>query len=219
MFKNFSDREISRSRPAPRVSSNIVLESPEMTTSASALSADAEADRTTRVRNPSVFTAARTVRSAADASFTPAVAEQDEDTITVAQTTEPSVANQYRLSVDELPPVPRHHRQSPRVSLKARRPNKKRAAVLADRIAKAEAKARKKTTKQTDYFCITCNISCNSSKTLDDHVNSRRHRNALQNQNSNLFCNVCKRTFMCHQDLAAHNISAAHLKELQKTSQ
>lgn len=111
-----------------------------------------------------------------------------------------------------MPPIP-HRPPHTLTTRKAICLNEKRTTMVSDRIAKAASTAKKKVTKQADRFCKICAVSGSCSKTFYDNINSKRHENGLYNKNTNFFYTLCKRTFMCYQDLAAHRTSAAHLKE------
>lgn len=65
--------------------------------------------------------------------------------------TQSSSTSEYPATIEELPPILQHP-PSPSATPKAIRLNKKRAAVAADRIAKAKAKPKKMVTKQADLL-------------------------------------------------------------------
>lgn len=92
--------------------------------------------------------------------------------------------SRYPATIDKLPSISRCL-QSPPVTQKTIRLSKKRAAIAVDPIPKANTKAKKKVTRLSDRYCKGCKLSCDSSKTLYDLNNSKRHKNALQNGNTN----------------------------------
>lgn len=95
---------------------------------------------------------------------------------------------------------------------KLQRLNKKKAKVLADRVAKAEAKKKKKISSRKNRYCKWCKLSCNSDKTFYDHNNSTKHKRTVENIRTDLNCDICKREFRCAADLASHNLNAKHIK-------
>lgn len=103
------------------------------------------------------------------------------------------------------PPAPRVHRLSA-----------KKAAVLADRVAKQELKKRRKIPPRNKRFCKLCHVSCNGSKTFYDHLNSKSHRLQVANKECPPRCVPCSRTFESHIHLERHKNSAGHLKVVTK---
>lgn len=100
--------------------------------------------------------------------------------------------------------------------IKQSRKNRRKASILADRIAKAEAKAQRKKTQvpPEERFCNVCKVGCNSMIVFKNHIDSKKHNNAVRNAMSSLYCSVCDRRFQCVQHLEAHNNSVAHRKKV-----
>lgn len=129
---------------------------------------------------------------------------EDLHTVTVASVT----ATDSSIEVIELSTRPIQPQARPKI----RRLNKKKAAVLADRVAKAESKQKEKLFSQKKRFCRWCNISCNFNKVFYNHNQSRKHLRAVQNQTTDLNCSTCNREFRTALDLATHKLSSAHIK-------
>lgn len=70
------------------------------------------------------------------------------------------------MSIDEASSIP-YRPSSSLATSKDVRLNKKYAAITADRLAKAEAKAIMKATKQADCFRRIFSFSCNYSTTFN----------------------------------------------------
>lgn len=96
--------------------------------------------------------------------------------------------------------------------------DKNRSASTTDHNFKVGAKDKKEATRRADRFCKVCNIVSKYSEKFYSHINSIRHINALQNNMTNLFRNLCKNMFMCYQDLAPHRTGAGYFKEIHKAS-
>ena len=113
----------------------------------------------------------------------------------------------YRIPRRPVPaePAPRVHRLS-----------KKKAAVLADKVAKQDLKRRRKVPPRNKRYCGLCHVSCNGSKTFYDHIQSKAHRIRLANKESPPRCIACNRTFESHLHLSRHTNSAGHLKVVTK---
>ena len=149
--------------------------------------------------------------------------------IIVAQST-PHRPNSVPIEVlePEDPPLPRlalppppsektYHIPRPPVApapvkKKVHRLSAKKAAVLADKQAKLERKQNRKVCPRNKRFCKTCGISCNSAKTLYDHIHSRAHRIRVENRKSTPRCIPCDRVFESHGHIERHQNGAAHLK-------
>lgn len=153
-----------------------------------------------------------------------------------ASIAEKTTSSQYPVTVEvcepddkrPLPalPSPSSHYRIPRLPLKpdvpaprVHRLSKKKAAVLADKVAKRERKQRQKKTPRHKRFCKTCQISCNSATVFYDHINSRSHRLRVENKKRPPFCVQCNRNFESHIHLNRHKNGAAHLKVVTKLSQ
>ena len=123
----------------------------------------------------------------------------------------PSSTAPYRIP--RLPvPVPASSSVKPAV----RRLSAKKAAVLADRVAKRERKAKRKVCPRSRRFCKLCNVYANSAKAFFDHNNSRKHRIQVENKAKPPICKPCNRVFECHSILRTHQNSLAHLKVVGK---
>lgn len=113
------------------------------------------------------------------------------------------LSSTYRIprSVPAPTPAPRVYRLS-----------KKKAAVLADKVAKREAKQRRKVEPRKRQYCALCKISCNSRKVYIDHIHSRGHRIRRENAAKKPRCYTCGRDFESHEHLNRHRQGAAHLR-------
>lgn len=148
-----------------------------------------------------VSQAAPTTRSEAEAVE---VLEPEDSTPRLALPA-PSSSGAYRIP--RLPaPV------SAPIKRTVRRLSAKKAAVLADRIAKRERKANRKVCPRARRFCKTCKVSSTSAKAFYDHVNSRKHRIRAKNAKSTPHCVPCGRQFESHGHLKTRRNGAAHLK-------
>lgn len=116
----------------------------------------------------------------------------------------PSVPT-YRIPRRSPPPAPV-------IKKKVQRLSRRKAAVLADKVNKQEAKARKKVCPRSKRYCKICKLSCNSSKTFYDHKQSRAHRIRVENAKKTPECTRCDRIFESHEHLQRHLNGAAHLK-------
>ena len=117
----------------------------------------------------------------------------------------PPPTKPYRIPRRPPPPVP--------LKKSVKKLNKRKEAVLADKLAKQEAKKKKKNCPRAKRFCKICEISCNGTKTFYDHLQSRAHRIKVQNARSPPKCTVCDRLFESHGHLERHKNGAAHLKQ------
>lgn len=129
------------------------------------------------------------------------------------QVTEPSI-NDTLHSNYRIPQRDLSNQERPKVQ----RLSKKKAAVLADKVAKLELKRRKKNVPLKKRFCSICNISCNGPKPYQDHIRSRSHRTQVENKKSIPRCIPCNRTFESHGHLNRHRNGLAHLKLVAKLS-
>lgn len=73
-----------------------------------------------------------------------------------------------------------HRDPSPKLSPRVHHLSKKKAAVLAEKVAKQELKNRNKVCPRVKRFCCIYEIYSNSSKNFYDHTNSRKHRTAVE---------------------------------------
>ena len=115
----------------------------------------------------------------------------------------PSASASYRIP--RLPPAPEPIKPT------IRRLSAKKAAVLADRVAKRERKANRKVVPRSRRFCKLCNVYSNSAKSFFDHTHSRKHRIQVENRLNTPRCEPCDRIFECHGQLRTHLNSAKHL--------
>ena len=113
--------------------------------------------------------------------------------------------------------IPRRAPQ-PNPKPRAHRLSKKKAAVLADRVAKREAKKNRRVPPRHKRFCKLCTVSCNSAKSYYDHTHSRGHLTRVQNARRTPRCVECNRTFESHGHLERHRNGLAHLKVATRKS-
>lgn len=115
--------------------------------------------------------------------------------------------------------IPRRPPSPPRQPPKIQRLSKKKAGILADKVAKQELKKKKKVPPRHKRFCKLCQVSCNGTKTFYDHTNSRAHRTRLENKKNPPRCIPCSKTFESHSHLLRHINGAAHQKVVIKQNQ
>lgn len=197
MFEKFSGRETFCLRSASLGSNYTVLENSKITVSSVRLSAVIEAKKSAIVENISIFprlvwtavqnvsggTTAVTVRPSRNVGVRRAIQINLEflSTVTVTHLTRLLYAGEgyavlessrCRAIIEELAPIP-PLLLSPPATPKPIRLNKKRAVIAANHIFKAEAKAYKEAAKRGDCFWNICDLICNFSKTIYDHINAK----------------------------------------------
>lgn len=94
--------------------------------------------------------------------------------------------------------------------------NMRKTTVLAERVAKAEAKQKKGSSGRKNRCCYWCRISRNSGQFFNDYNQSGKHRHAVQNLTLDLNYFVWK--LKCHlaADLSTHKLSSARTKAAQQ---
>lgn len=97
--------------------------------------------------------------------------------------------------------------------------NKKKAAVLGDRVAETKAKQKKNLSSKKNPFCKWCKISCNSNKTFYDHSQSRKHQRTVASLSTDFNCVTCNKSFCSAGYLSTHNLSVAIMKAVQASQE
>lgn len=151
--------------------------------------------------------------------------EIDISEITPVSAPEPQVKicveNQARIeaaparSTYHIPRKPAAATAKPQRGVKKLR--KKQDRTLADKVARAERRPKPKP-KRKDRYCKTCKISCNSSKTFYDHINSKGHRNRRETARVTPVCVICDIEFQSHLHLSRHLKSKRHFKVASQSS-
>lgn len=136
-------------------------------------------------------------------------------------TSAPSCVSSFRITVHVLEPeesyrIP-HRPPSSVIKPRFHCLSKRKAAVLANKVAKQELmKKERKGHSQNNRFSRICEISCNSAKTFHDHVNSRSYQIRVENKKCAPDCGPWGRTFESYGLLARHRSRATHLKVVTK---
>lgn len=101
---------------------------------------------------------------------------------------------------------------SPKPQAQGKRLFKKRAVVLANKVARKECMVKNCVVAQMKRFCKIRKAIRNGPRSFYDHIQSRSHRARVENEKNPFFCVPCTRIFESHHRVYRHRNSDAHLR-------